>query len=92
MGSEKKQYLKHLQTANDDTLLVSAADKLHNARAVLSDYREVGDQLWSRFNAPKEDQLWYYVALVDVLEGTATQKRLVAELRTVVDDLKQLAK
>jgi (p)ppGpp synthase/HD superfamily hydrolase len=86
----KKQYLEHLRSANDDTLLVSVADKLHNARAVLSDYRELGGQLWPRFNASKEDQLWYYGALVDVLEGTAAPKRLVKELRRVIEELKQL--
>jgi (p)ppGpp synthase/HD superfamily hydrolase len=88
----KDKYLEHLRSANADALLVSAADKLHNARAVLSDYRAVGDQLWSRFKAPKEDQLRYYGALVDVLGGTAAPKPLVKELRRVVDELKQLAK
>lgn len=86
----KDKYLEHLRGANGDALLVSAADKLHNARAVLSDYRELGEQLWQRFNAPKEDQLWHYSALVEVLEGTAAPKRLVKELRRVVDELKQL--
>jgi HD domain len=50
-----------------------------------------GDKLWARFKASKEDQLKYYGALLDVLEGTAAPKRLVEELRRVVDELKQLA-
>ena len=87
----KDKYLEHLRTANQDALLVSAADKLHNARAILSDYRELGEQLWTRFKAGKEDQLWYYGAVVDVLERAAAPKRLVEELRRVVDELKNLA-
>ena len=50
--------------------LVSSADKLHNARAVLSDYRELGEDLWTRFNGGKEGTLWYYRAVVDTLRGT----------------------
>ncbi|MGA8540589.1 MAG: HD domain-containing protein, partial [Terriglobales bacterium] len=61
----KVKYLEHLRSADGDALLVSAADKLHNARAILADYRELRDELWSRFNASKEEQLWYYGALVE---------------------------
>jgi (p)ppGpp synthase/HD superfamily hydrolase len=89
--ARKDKYLEHLRSANDDALLVSAADKLHNARAILSDYRELGETVWSRFSASKKDQLWYYGELVDVLEGTAAPKRLITELRKVVDELKQLS-
>ena len=49
----KVKYLEHLQSADKDALMVSAADKLHNARAILSDYREIGEQLFVRFERPK---------------------------------------
>jgi hypothetical protein len=88
----KAQYLEHLRHANPDILLVSAADKLHNARAILADYRELGDELWSRFNAPKEDQLRYYRALVETLQKAAAPKALVDELRRVVEELDRLVK
>jgi len=88
----KVKYLEHLRSANGDALLVSAADKLHNARAILSDYREIGEQLFMRFNAPKEDQLWYYGALVETLRQTAAPKALVDELERVVKELTRLAK
>jgi (p)ppGpp synthase/HD superfamily hydrolase len=87
----KDKYLEHMRTASQDALLVSAADKLHNARAILSDYRELGEQLWGRFKAGKEDQLWYYGAVVGVLEKTTAPKPLVEELRRVVDELRRLA-
>jgi (p)ppGpp synthase/HD superfamily hydrolase len=88
----KERYLAHLREANEVAATVSAADKLHNARAILSDYRELGEGLWSRFSAPKEDQLWYYGALVKTLQKTAAPKELVAELNRVVEELNGLAK
>ena len=86
----KAKYLEHLQSADKDALMVSAADKLHNARAILSDYREIGEQLFVRFNAPKEDQLWYYGALVETLRQTAAPKVLVDELERVVKELNRV--
>jgi hypothetical protein len=89
----KEKYLAHLRSTNNkDALLVAAADKLHNARAILSDYREVGDKLWTRFNAPKKDQLCYYGALVETLRQTAAPKVLVDELERVVNKLAKEAK
>ncbi len=42
----KVRYLEHLRTASPSVRLVSACDKLHNARAILADYRRLGDALW----------------------------------------------
>jgi len=54
----KEKYLAHLREASKDALIVGAADKLHNARAILADYRQVGEELGSRFSVPKAEQLW----------------------------------
>src|SRR5207302_9504720 len=83
----KEKYLAHLRSANRDALMISAADKLHNARAILSDYRERGESLLSRFNAPKEDQLWYYGELVEALRQAPAPKLIVGELSRVVEEL-----
>jgi (p)ppGpp synthase/HD superfamily hydrolase len=86
----KEKYLAHLRgTKNKDVLLVAAADKLHNARAILSDYRELREKLWQRFNAPKEDQLWFYGKLVQTFQQTAAPKVLVGELERVVKELEE---
>ena len=69
--------------------LVAAADKLHNARAILSDYRSIGERVWSRFNAGKEGQLWYYRSLLKTLGGPKASP-LVAELARTVRELEQL--
>jgi (p)ppGpp synthase/HD superfamily hydrolase len=66
--ARKEAYLAHLAdpATTPSVLRVSAADKLHNARSVLSDRRDAGDAVWDRFNAGKDDQLWYYRSLVEI--------------------------
>ncbi|MEO5841608.1 MAG: HD domain-containing protein [Acidimicrobiales bacterium] len=90
----KDAYIARLKDRDEDEaiVLVSAADKLHNARAVASDYRQVGDKLWSRFNASRDDTLWYYNQLSGVITdrlGVASQ--LASELRATVDALNTAA-
>ncbi len=66
----KTEYLRHLDGADERVALVSACDKLHNARCILADLWVVGDEVWQRFNASDpEDQLWYYDGLVHALRG-----------------------
>jgi (p)ppGpp synthase/HD superfamily hydrolase len=86
----KEKYIEHLRTAGESVLMVSAADKLSNARAVLKDYRAVGDNVWSRFNAGKSDQLWYYRTVTDTLLLRANGGRaqpLADELARAVGEL-----
>jgi (p)ppGpp synthase/HD superfamily hydrolase len=59
----KEKYIARLKKENADTLLVSAADKLNNIRSILSDYRVLGESVWSRFNGGRDGTLWYYRTL-----------------------------
>jgi (p)ppGpp synthase/HD superfamily hydrolase len=86
----KEAYLAHLEQAPDEVLRVSLADKLHNARAILSDYREVGEELWSRFNGTREESLWYYRSLVEIFARRCSGP-LVEELDTTVSEIEVLA-
>jgi (p)ppGpp synthase/HD superfamily hydrolase len=86
----KKQYLEHLRDAAPEVRRVSAADKLHNARAVLSDLRRHGNAVWGRFNGGREGTLWYYRELVQVFRA-AGPSFLVEELDRVVSELERLA-
>ena len=54
----KKRYLERLRTEDQAMLLVSASDKLDNARAIAADLKKYGAKVWDRFNAPRERQLW----------------------------------
>lgn len=73
-------------------LLVSASDKLHNARAIVGDLRVIGAKVWKRFNAPRQGQLWYYRALVTAFRANpAHNPALVAELDRTVTEMERLA-
>ena len=88
----KEKYIAHIQKASDSARLVSAADKLHNARSILSDYREVGEDLWDRFTGEKDGTLWYYEALVQAFRETGTEPAIVEELDLTVTELNRLAR
>jgi (p)ppGpp synthase/HD superfamily hydrolase len=93
--ARKEAYVAHVRGASAAERLVSAADKLHNTRCILSDYRYVGERVWARFSGGKDGTLWYYRALVGALgEGERTEglARLVAELGRVVSELEALVR
>lgn len=78
------------QSSSASTKLVSAADKLHNARATLSDLRAFGPEVWTRVIASREDTLWYYGALVKAFRtdlGAGRIRDLVDELARTVEQL-----
>jgi len=67
----KVAYLAHLAKSPDDSLLVSACDKLHNLTCIVDDLRELGDAVFDRFTASKEQTVWYYTELAAVFAGRA---------------------
>jgi len=86
----KEAYIAHIPTASPSVLLVSAADKLYNARSILKDYRLLGDSVWERFQGGKDGTLWYYRSLVDAFKKTSDTE-IVAELERVVTEIEILA-
>ena len=98
----KQRYIAHvLEHSDADTRLVSAADKVHNARAILNDHHEAGDHAFDKFTARKEGTLWYYRSLVQAFRAAeerrgdpqlaAGRKCLVDELQRIVDELERRA-
>jgi GTP pyrophosphokinase len=89
---ERKQaYLAHLETASPSILLVSCADKYHNASKILAEFHQVGMPVFDRFNAGPDDSLQYYrrLAKIFLLRGNPA---LAAELERVVAELDSLVK
>jgi (p)ppGpp synthase/HD superfamily hydrolase len=86
----KTSYIKRLLKEPQSTLLVSAADKLYNARAILEDYRNVGPEVWRRFKRGRKEQLWYFNELAKVYEKRGSN-RLVGELQRVIFELTKLS-
>lgn len=85
----KKKYHRHVREAKDPSVhLVSAADKLHNARATAADVRRYGAVVWKRFNAGRDESVWNYRELIEAYDTSDPRvAALVAELRQVVDEL-----
>lgn len=86
----KEAYLAHLMQASRSVRLVSASDKLHNARSILADLRVHGPSLWARFNAGKEGSRWYYRSLVQAFAAHG-RTPLVDELDRTVRAIEALA-
>jgi GTP pyrophosphokinase len=84
----KEAYIEKLRTTdNQEALLVSCADKLHNARSILRDLIQEKGAVWDRFHQTDPgQQLWYYRALADVFgERLDRPVWLPDELRRTVD-------
>jgi (p)ppGpp synthase/HD superfamily hydrolase len=86
----KEKYIARLRKENADTRLVSAADKLNNVRSILSDYRALGESVWSRFNGGREGTLWYYRTLRDEFLRHKVN-RITRDFDLAVRDLESLA-
>jgi (p)ppGpp synthase/HD superfamily hydrolase len=83
----KTRYIAQIRQASREARWVSCADKVHNLRTILLDYREHGEGLWPRFNASGDDELWYYGELVEAFRQPNCT-RLVDELARLVTELK----
>jgi (p)ppGpp synthase/HD superfamily hydrolase len=86
----KENYIRHLRQADADTQLVSAADKLNNVRSIVSDYREIGESVWSRFNGGRDGTLWYYRTLRDEFLRHKPN-RITRQLALAVKELEAVA-
>ncbi|MGL4620547.1 HD domain-containing protein [Chroococcidiopsis sp.] len=87
----KEAYIATIPQASPSIILVSAADKLHNARSILKDYRALGETVWERFKGGKDGTLWYYRAVIEAFIAKGTTP-LSEELERVVAELEQLVK
>lgn len=66
---ERKHHaIDEIAAAEMDVKKIVLADKVSNLRSIYADYQALGDELWERFNAGKEDQRWYYSNVLDVFE------------------------
>jgi (p)ppGpp synthase/HD superfamily hydrolase len=83
----KNNYLARLREEPEDVLLISAADKLYNAKAILDDFNEIGPAVFDRFKRGAKEQLWYFDELLKVFHAHPPN-RIVNDLERVVQELK----
>ena len=87
----KEAYVAAIAHKSPSALLVSLADKVHNAGAILDDYQLVGEEIWSRFKGGRDGTLWYYRALVEAFRDRG-QKTLWQRLEHTVCALEARAR
>ena len=80
----KEAHIEHLRSSNSDVLLVTAADKTHNARAISTDIQSIGNKVWDRFNSDQEQILWYYKSVYQVLSDGGVTSTLLNPLKTAI--------
>lgn len=85
----KGAYVERLKDEPLDTQLISAADKLYNARTIVADYRDIGPRVWDRFKRGRDQQMWYYKELLRVF-NSHPKNRIVEELERVVEELEKM--
>ena len=84
-------YLHHLEhEASDESVIVSCADKIHNLMSILADYNAIGDELWTRFNAGKEKQIWWYQSILQAVSKRLPELPLNQRLNTLVAELESM--
>lgn len=87
----KEAYIARISAAEPSVLLVCAADKLHNVRSILKDYRQLGEKVWQRFKGGKDGTLWYYRSLLEAFHAKGSNP-LIEELDRAVSELEELVR
>lgn len=86
----KTKTIEELEKADDRLQMLVMADKLANLRSLHADYKVIGEELWERFNAPKEKQSWYYGKVQDALYRMKMYSNTANAYWEMVDIYKEL--
>lgn len=85
----KLRYLDNIGHASAEVRRVSLADKLHNGRSLLADYRCIGIAIWERFSCGKQETIWFYQSLLAIYQTTG-EDWMTREFDRVVTELCQI--
>jgi (p)ppGpp synthase/HD superfamily hydrolase len=86
----KRAALEHIGTLSNDAVMLKSADLISNASDILDDYAKEGDELFSRFNAPKEKILWHYTSALKAARERWSESPLAADLKSLEEALSAL--
>ncbi len=90
-GDRKSDYLRRLSEATEKAKWVCAADKLHNARSILSDLKRTVDSqtIWSRFSGGRATTVAWYRDVYERLQALGFNAPIMEELKVAVDELEK---
>lgn len=87
----KEAYLAHLGSASPGTRRVSLADKLYNLREIVADLEQHGSEIWSRFNAGRDQQIWYYRSVLSRMRDAGQSGPMMDQFEAKVGELERVA-
>jgi (p)ppGpp synthase/HD superfamily hydrolase len=87
----KEAFLERLREASQSVRLVVTADKLHNARAVVSDLRVKGPKAFEVFRGGRDGTLWYFREVIALLRAASPPPPLLGDLERAVGEMVDLA-
>lgn len=85
----KQKYLENLKTHSQGSLMVCAADKIHNVRSMVESFKEQGDEMWAKFNSPVDKKIWFYSQVYEILKEKLDNP-IVEVLRGEIENLSRL--
>ncbi|MDV8001969.1 HD domain-containing protein [Rhodococcus sp. IEGM 1408] len=86
----KEGYLATLAEDSEQCLLISAADKIHNLRSMVTAHEHLGEDMWGIFNAGPQEKLWFYNAIAETVAERLGDCAATRQLRQAVDDVAAL--
>ena len=84
--NRKQHTVDSLKDAGQETLYISLADKLSNLRDISDDYSSIGEKVWDKFRATREDVAWYYRSLRDIFKARIPENPLFNIYDKLVDE------
>ncbi len=85
----KRKYLDNLKHDSQESLLVCAADKIHNLRSMVDAYKERGEALWENFNSPRNKKLWFYQEILKFMKENL-DNQIVEELEDAYQEAEEV--
>jgi (p)ppGpp synthase/HD superfamily hydrolase len=86
----KKEALAHIKTFSHGSLLVKSADIISNTSELLDDVEREGEEVFARFNAPKEKILTQYLRVIATILERWKENPLADDLSSLAKNLQTL--
>jgi len=86
----KREALEHIKRFNQDSLLVKSADVISNVSEIIDDHARYGDEIFYRFNAPKEKKIEHTLETISVILSKWEENPLSDDLNFLASKLRQI--
>jgi len=86
----KQEALEHIKDYSQESLLIKSADIISNMSETLDDYLRYGEEVFARFNAPKEKVVDHQFKTINIIIDLWPENPLAPDLLRLADGLKSL--